>query len=65
MKRRLFYALSIGMLLGALGGGVFFVWGMIINDFNLESVIESSLQAFIVFSVLGFTLGFLIYHLEH
>ncbi len=65
MKSRLFYALSIGMLLGALGGGVFFVWGIVINEFNLCSVIESSLKAFIVFSVLGFTLGFLIYHLEH
>lgn len=64
MLGRLKYSLKIGLLLAVMGGLVFFVWGMINNDFIVFEVVYSSLIAFAAFGILGFVLGLLIYGLE-
>jgi hypothetical protein len=64
MPGRLKYSLKTGLLLAVLGGLVFFIWGMINNEFILSEVVYSSLIAFAGFGIIGFVLGLLIYGLE-
>jgi len=65
LKGRLKYALKIGLFLGVLGGAVFFIWGMIEEEFIILSVVQSTLTAMLIFGVMGFILGYSIYYLEH
>lgn len=64
MSGRLKYSLKTGLLLAVLGGLVFFIWGMVNNEFILSEVVYSSLIAFAGFGIIGFVLGLLIYGLE-
>ncbi|HSO25486.1 MAG TPA: hypothetical protein VLR54_02575 [Methanobacteriaceae archaeon] len=64
MSGRLKYSLKTGLLLAFLGGLVFFIWGMVNNEFILSEVVYSSLTAFAGFGIIGFVLGLLIYGLE-
>lgn len=64
MLGRLKYSTKIGLLLAVLGGLVFFIWGMINNEFIASDVVSSSLTAFAAFGIIGFVLGLLIYGLE-
>ena len=58
------YAILTGLLIGVLGGLVFFVWDMINHSFLIAHAISSAIPAFIVFGVLGFILGLLIGNLK-
>jgi hypothetical protein len=60
MRLNLGYALLTGLLIGVLGGLVFFVWDMINHSFLISHAISSAISAFIIFGVLGFILGLLI-----
>ena len=60
MHLNLGYALSTGLLIGVLGGLVFFVWDMINHSFLISHAISSAISAFIIFGVFGFILGLLI-----
>lgn len=62
MNDRINYSLKIGLLIGVLGGLVFFIWSSLNNTISYS--VRSGIIAFFVFSVLGFILGMLIYHLE-
>ncbi|PKL67537.1 MAG: hypothetical protein CVV28_04460 [Methanobacteriales archaeon HGW-Methanobacteriales-1] len=64
MLGRLKYSIKIGLLLAVLGGLVFFIWGIIDNEFLFSEVLNSSLMAILVFGSIGFILGLLIYGLE-
>ncbi len=64
MLGRLKYSIKISLLLAVLGGLVFFIWGMISNKFLFSAVLNSSLMALLVFGIIGFILGLLIYGLE-
>lgn len=54
------YALFSGLLMGVLGGLVFFIWTLINNSFLIQPALYSAFQAFIIFAILGFILGFII-----
>jgi len=58
------YAIVSGLLIGCLGGLVFFVWDMINHSFLISHAISTSIPAFIIFGVLGFILGLLIGNLK-
>gem|GEM_PF-3069039 len=58
------YALLTGLLIGVLGGLVFFVWDMINHSFLISHAISSAISAFIIFGVLGFGLGLIIGNLK-
>jgi len=60
MRVNLGYALFSGLLIGLLGGLVFFVWDMINYSFLISHAINSAILAFIIFGALGFILGLLI-----
>lgn len=62
MNDRINYALRIGLLIGALGGLVFFIWSALNNTFSYS--VNSGIIGFVVFAILGFILGMLIYPLE-
>jgi hypothetical protein len=51
------YAIFTGILIGALGGLVFFVWGLINNSFNIQHANNSAINAGIVFAIIGFIIG--------
>ena len=58
------YAIFTSLIIGLLGGMVFFVWDMINHSFMIYHAISSGISAFIVFGVLGFILGLLIGNLK-
>lgn len=62
MNDRINYAVKIGLLIGVLGGLVFFIWSALNNTISYS--VSSGIMAFVVFAILGFILGMLIYHLE-
>jgi hypothetical protein len=62
MNDRINYALKIGSLVGILGGLVFFIWSALNNTISYS--ISSGIIGFVVFTILGFILGILIYPLE-
>lgn len=62
MIDRIIYALKIGLLIGVLGGLVFFIWSALNNPISYS--VNSGITGFIVFAILGFILGMIIYPLE-
>ena len=62
MIDRIKYALKTGLIIGILGGLVFFIWSVLNN--TLSYSVNSGIMGFIVFTILGFILGMLIYNLE-
>jgi len=62
MNDRIKYALKIGLLIGVLGGLVFFIWSAI--NHNIFYAANSGIIGFFIFTILGFILGVLIYPLE-
>lgn len=62
MNGRISYALKIGLLIGILGGLVFFIWSALTNTITYP--INSGMIGFIIFAIIGFILGMLIYPLE-
>ena len=54
---KLEYAIFSAMVLGVLGGLVFFIWGLINNSFLAQPAIDSAIQGAIIFAILGFILG--------
>ncbi len=62
MIDRIKYALKTGLIIGILGGLVFFIWSILNN--TLSYSVNSGIMGFIVFTILGFILGMLIYNLE-
>lgn len=62
MNDRINYALKIGLLIGTLGGLVFFIWSALNNPISYS--VSSGIIGFVVFAILGFILGMLIYPLE-
>ncbi len=51
------YAIFTCILIGILGGLVFFVWDLINNSFNIQHANTTAFNAAIVFAVIGFILG--------
>lgn len=62
MNDRINYALKIGLLIGVLGGLVFFIWSALTNTISYSVI--SGIKWFVIFAILGFILGMLIYNLE-
>ena len=64
IRANLGYALFTCVLIGVLGGLVFFIWSWLNNSFSLSIATSAALHAGIVFAVLGFILGLLIGNLK-
>jgi len=60
MKVDLRYTLFTTVLLGILGGLVFFVWDLINNSFSYTIASTQALHAAIIFAFIGFVIGILI-----
>lgn len=60
MKVDLRYTLFTTVLLGVLGGLVFFVWDLINNSFSYPHASNQALNAAVIFAVIGFVIGILI-----
>ena len=58
------YALFTCVLIGILGGLVFFVWTWLNNSFSISIATSAALHAGIVFAILGFILGLIIGNLK-
>jgi H+/Cl- antiporter ClcA len=58
------YVIFTGLLLGVLGGLVFFVWDLINHSFHMSHAVNVAVQAGLIFAVLGFILGLIIGHLK-
>jgi hypothetical protein len=64
IRPNLGYALFTCVLIGILGGFVFFIWSWLNNSFSLSIATSAALHAGIVFAVLGFILGLIIGNLK-
>jgi len=62
MNDRIKYALKIGLLIGVLGGLVFFIWNAL--NHTITYAANLGIIGFVVFAIIGFILGILIYPLE-
>ena len=51
------YAILTAVLIGVLGGLVFFIWDLINNSFSVHHALATATNAMIVFAVIGFILG--------
>ena len=60
MRVNLFYAIFTCLLIGVLGGLVFFVWDLINNSFSISHATIAAINAGIIFGILGFILGLII-----
>jgi hypothetical protein len=59
------YAIFTCILIGILGGLVFFVWTWLNDSFSISIATSAALHAGIVFAILGFILGLIIGNLKH
>jgi hypothetical protein len=58
------YAIFTALLLGVLGGLVFFVWDLVNHGLIIPHALKQAAQAGLVFGVLGFILGIVTGHLK-
>jgi hypothetical protein len=54
------YTLFTTVLLGILGGLVFFVWDLINNSFSYPHASNQAVHAAVIFTFIGFVIGILI-----
>jgi hypothetical protein len=64
IRLHLLYAISTCLLIGVLGGLVFFVWDLINNSFSVVHAFGVAIPAGILFGIIGFILGLIIGNLK-
>ena len=64
IKVNLLYAIFSCLLIGILGGLVFFVWDLINNSFSVSHATNAAINAGIIFGILGFILGLIVGNLK-
>jgi len=58
------YAIFTSLLIGVMGGLVFFVWDLINYSFVIPHAIHAGINGIIVFCMIGFILGLIIGNLK-
>jgi uncharacterized membrane protein len=64
IRLNLLYAISTCLLIGVLGGLVFFVWDLINNSFSVTHATGVAIHAGFVFGIVGLILGLIIGNLK-